>query len=342
MKSLQCVPIIAMALCLLPAASGQDLDGPQVWMTTTLDQGAHPEGCGTSDYPFPMPKSDLLTGLGASRNLERFAATTFADSAAAFRAGTEALPPALVLVVTEGGSGSGTLIGRDGDILTRRHVVAGYADVGLVFAPARTKSAPGPGDIVRGRVIKVDEVADLALVRPARVPQGALSLAAAEAGVGAADVEILHGASDADIRAFLDRDGDRWLSGADKDSAYTKSKGAAATAPACEPKQVYQGRNADNTGLVAAYDAGCAGRVNLEIVVPDDKSRPIVLRADRNGDGKPDVVLLDYSRDGRWEISFWDVDYNGAWALVGHHPDGAIEPSTYESAQAVRTRLAAR
>jgi len=114
--------------------------------------------------------------------------------------------------------------------------------------------------------------------------------------------------------------------------------GKAAAAVACEPKEVYQGRNADNTGLVSAFDARCTGHVDMEVVVPDDKTRPIVLRADRNFDGKPDVLVLDFSREGRWELSFWDSEFQGTWGLVGHHPDGAMLPSTFESADAYRAR----
>jgi hypothetical protein len=82
--------------------------------------------------------------------------------------------------------------------------------------------------------------------------------------------------------------------------------------------------------------------VDLEIIVPDDKSKPILLRADRNFDGKPDILLFDFSRQGHWDLSFWDNDFEGAWALVGHHPKGTIEPSSYESASAYRARLAPR
>jgi hypothetical protein len=69
-----------------------------------------------------------------------------------------------------------------------------------------------------------------------------------------------------------------------------------------------------------------------------------VLRADRNLDGKPDILLLDFSHQGQghWDLSFWDSAFDGSWGLVGHHPDGAIEPSSYESARAYRAGLAAR
>jgi hypothetical protein len=170
---------------------------PDARMTAPLGRATHPEGCGTSDYPFPQPSAALMSGLGASAGLaQRLQGTR-------------------------------------------------------VTAPAAAPTAP------------------------------------AETG-----------------------------------------------APACVPRQVVQGRNEENDGLLAGYDMRCTGKVDLEIDVPDDPKRPIVLRADLNLDGRPDLVVLDPSRQGHWSHSYWDVGYDGSWSLVGLHPDGRMEPTSFQSSRA--------
>jgi len=418
---------VALAAGLCHAAAGQDLSGPDASMTAALDQGASPEGCGTSNFPFPRPSAELLSGLGTGRNLERIAGTVlpqpaFEAQSAGDIAFFEDLAPSVVAVVTDHALGSGSLISAEGDVLTSWHVVKGYADVGIVFPPTRQGTGPRHNEVVRARVVKVDEVSDLALVKLAMMPKGRMPLRLADpadirvgarvhalghrgehawtyakgqigeirpnfvwsegpggvehratvlrtnadvdpadsggplvgetgallgvggiggvGGVGGVDRAAADGVflavSGIEVRAFLQRPGDRRLASA------TSAAAAPPAALACEVKQIYQGRSADNTGLVAAFDTRCTGRVDVEIVVPDEKSKPILLRADRNFDGKPDILLLDFSRQGHWELSFWDSDFNGAWGLVGHHPDGAIEPSFYESASAYRERLAGK
>ncbi len=419
MKPAKLIVALAIFAGVCASAAGQVLFEPDASMTYPLDQGARPEGCGTSNFPFPHPNADLLTGLGTGRNLEQVARTIFQEPIAGARSDQDValsreLAPSVVLVVTGGGLGSGSLISGDGDVLTNWHLVKGFADVAIVFKPARPGSMPGQDDILRGRVVKVDEVSDLALVRLAAKPEGRipLRLGAADGIAIGANVHAIgqqggqawsyangvigkihpafewsdaqasgahhadafqtnaildpaspgtplvsdtgallgisgidrvspdglsHAISSVEVGAFLRRQGDRRFAAAVPASGTPLHSGPKS---ACRPMDVYQGRTVDNTGLVAAYDTRCTGRVDLEIVVPDDKSKPIMLRADRNLDGKPDILLFDFSRQGHWDLSFWDSQFDGAWGLVGHHPDGAIEPSSYESADAYRARLA--
>lgn len=351
-KVLACV---AIGLGVCASAAGQAWPEPPAWMTSTLDQGAHPEGCGTGNFLFPRVSAELLSGMGTGRNLQRIAATVLQAPAEALGFSAETalardpqLAASVALIVTDGAVGSGSLISSDGDILTNWHVVKGFADVGVVFAPAGQDRKSAHNDIVRGRVVRVDEMSDLALVHLAVQPEGRkplrLSDALAQLDLGAARATadgVAPGASGEQAQAFLERREDRRVGASASPSA---ALARAAPPPACPIKEVYQGRNADNTGLVAAYDARCTGRVDVEIIVPDDPSRPIVLRADRNLDGKPDILLLDFSHQGQghWDLSFWDSAFDGSWGLVGHHPGGAIEPSSYESARAYRAGLAAR
>ena len=76
----------------------------------------------------------------------------------------------VVLILTKDSLGTGTLISSDGDIITNYHVVKGFLEVGVVFKPITDGLKIGDADLLRARVIKVDEVADLALIRVDRVP----------------------------------------------------------------------------------------------------------------------------------------------------------------------------
>jgi S1-C subfamily serine protease len=80
------------------------------------------------------------------------------------------LSPAVVLVLTNDGLGSGSLINKQGDVLTNWHVVKGYRQVGVIFKPSVEGQALTKADLRRGTVVKVDEVSDLALVRVADIP----------------------------------------------------------------------------------------------------------------------------------------------------------------------------
>jgi len=395
--------------CIIGPAIGQTISGPEPWMMYPLDQGARPEGCGTSGFSVAKPDADLFSGMGVGRNLERLTRTQIREVGIGSQnvqenAFYKAVAPAIVLIVTDGPVGSGTLIDDRGDVLTNWHVVRGFTDVAVIFKPAQDAAKPASNDIVRGRVVRVDEVSDLALVRLAALPAGRTPLAlgnARDIAVGKIVQAVGHPAADTwaysqgviseyrpgfdwsagekgqehhadvilmqmpvnpgssgepvmndagavvgvnsfrdisaqasslavsidEVRAFLARQSDRHA----KASLAADTKAVSATT--CEGKEVYQGRTVSNDGLMVAFDMRCTGHVDLEIVIPDDQSKPTLLRADRNLDGKPDVLMLDLSRRGQWDVSFWDSNFDGTWGLVGRHPGGDIAPSYYESAE---------
>jgi len=78
--------------------------------------------------------------------------------------------PAVVLVITNEGLGSGSLLNKHGDILTNWHVVKGNSEVAVVFKPVVEGQEPSKADLRRGKVLKIDELADLALVRVENIP----------------------------------------------------------------------------------------------------------------------------------------------------------------------------
>ena len=78
----------------------------------------------------------------------------------------------MVLVLTNEGSGSGSIIDEDGTILTAWHVIDGYKEVGIIFKPEAYGAAEDRDDYVVADVTKVDEVRDLALLRLRKAPKG--------------------------------------------------------------------------------------------------------------------------------------------------------------------------
>jgi S1-C subfamily serine protease len=112
--------------------------------------------------------------------------------------------------------------------------------------------------------------------------------------------------------------------------AYEPKVASAAPKP-CQPKVMYEGRAPDNDpALIRNVDLDCSGRINASLYIPDDKSKPIVLRLDNNGDGKADAWIFDEDRDGKWDFSLWDTDFDGKPDLIGYHPDGKLKPSRFE------------
>ena len=109
--------------------------------------------------------------------ISKFANGTPLDVTGAVRSATgwqvyRTVSRAVVLVATKEGFGSGSLLDTAGNILTNWHVVKGDEYVGVVFKPTVEGKEPTRDDIKRGRVVKYDEIADLALVKVSEVPTG--------------------------------------------------------------------------------------------------------------------------------------------------------------------------
>jgi S1-C subfamily serine protease len=80
--------------------------------------------------------------------------------------------PGVVLVATEDGLGSGTLLNASGDILTNWHVVGNAKQVAVIFKPREEGQKVTKKDLRLATVMRIDEVADLALVHVDSVPPG--------------------------------------------------------------------------------------------------------------------------------------------------------------------------
>jgi S1-C subfamily serine protease len=110
----------------------------------------------------------------------------------------------------------------------------------------------------------------------------------------------------------------------------------------CTPKELSQFRNKENNATIISYDLFCTGKDTGERVIPDDTTKAIFLRMDRNGDGQADVIFFDLKRRGKWDMSWWDENYSGEWTLVGYHDDGSATPSRFESFAAYQKRVVSR
>jgi S1-C subfamily serine protease len=77
--------------------------------------------------------------------------------------------PAVVMVLTKDGFGSGSLLDNK-TILTSLHVVKGYRQVNVIFKPTDPFGKLSNDDLVAAQVIETDTVRDLALLRPKAVP----------------------------------------------------------------------------------------------------------------------------------------------------------------------------
>jgi hypothetical protein len=136
--------------------------------------------------------------------------------------------PSVVLIVTKDGLGSGVLVGADGRIVTNLHVVDDYAEVGVIFKPTVEGAKIGEADVVTAKVLRRDEVADLALIQVAVVPAHAN-----DDGDGRYDTVIVDGDRDGNPDlALYDTDGDGkadlrgdYRNGEDEPYRYERYKG---------------------------------------------------------------------------------------------------------------------
>ena len=78
--------------------------------------------------------------------------------------------PAVVLIVTNQGYGSGTVIDAQGHVLTNWHVVAGYSQVPVVFKPKKGEDLKK--ELVRTATVeRIDKTLDLALLKIVAPPK---------------------------------------------------------------------------------------------------------------------------------------------------------------------------
>jgi len=310
------------------------------------------------------------------------------------------------MVLNKEGLGTGSLLSAIGDILTNWHVVKGYSYVAIVFKPSIEGKEPTRDETKLGRVVRYDEIADLALVKASDVPLGRIPIRLgddSEIAVGmdvhaighpigetwtyttgiisqyrqayewqAKNDPIKHKANIIQTQTpinpgnsggpLLSDSGNligvnsfaaggeglnyavsvdevrRFLARTDNRVAQQTPKGN----QGCEAKELSRFRSSENDASVVAFDMFCTGKDNAELVIPDNKTKAVFLRLDRNGDGKADAIIFDFKRRAKWDLSFWDENFQGYWTLVGYHDDGTLKPTRFESYAEFQKRIASR
>ena len=205
-----------------------------------------------------------------------------------------------------------------GDILTNWHVVRGFEQVGVIFKPPVEGNVPTKADIHRGHVIKIDEVADLALVHVDEVPSGVVPLSL---GVNSfkSQCEGLNFAVD-EVHKFLAEPIGRV-------AANAPARKSSPVSDSCQPKELFTSRNKAGDGTIISYDLDCDGKPDMEIRIPDSAKEPISAVFDRKKTGKIDLIVFDGNRDTKWDFSLHDTKANGHWDLIGVHSDGTLVAS---------------
>ena len=113
----------------------------------------------------------------------------------------KSISPAVVLVVSDDSLGSGSLISDKGEILTNLHVVGKNKEVGVIYKPALDTQKISKNDIYIAKVVKYDEVTDLALLRVTNFPVNRLPIKLG----GSYDISI-----GADVHAIGHPRGESW------------------------------------------------------------------------------------------------------------------------------------
>jgi S1-C subfamily serine protease len=139
--------------------------------------GAPLDANSTSTLAAPSEPSLQSSDHLPSKQLSEIANHTFKEEVGDTRSAKDAalyrsISPSVVKIVTKDSLGSGSLISSDGFILTNWHVVEGATDVYVVFKPTTEGAEPTKDEIRLGRVVKLNPIADLALVKVAEVPTG--------------------------------------------------------------------------------------------------------------------------------------------------------------------------
>jgi S1-C subfamily serine protease len=141
-------------------------------------------GRGLPDIRASAPKATakgsgvtMRTGSRLAKGLSRVQP----DGRASTRGAAEArvyqqASPAVVLILTKDGVGSGAMISADGQIITNAHVVGDEAEVGVVFKPTVEGAEVTKADMRMAKVLKRDEIADLALIKVDAPPAGVTPL----------------------------------------------------------------------------------------------------------------------------------------------------------------------
>ena len=348
---------------------------PEAYLARTLPGGGKPPATGrtsglsamgdaaASSDASPRSYARALNGLKPEgRNTTRGANETRVYQTAS---------ASVVLIVTKEGVGSGVLISGDGKIVTNLHVVGKNADVGVIFKPAIEGTAVDDADVHRAKVLRRDEISDLALIQVSELPGHVKPLLVAASSdrtvqVGADVHAIGHPTGEAwtytrGIVSQVRRDyewqaQDRVKHKATVIQTQTPINPGNSGGPLLDDSLQVVGINSfkgDGEGLnfavsaedVNAFLARSGDRVTQPVVPPKDcKSRTLAERAsqdppgmeydvDADCDGEPDYMTIVPSSRREPIVLVYDDDGDGKLdsALFDQNRDGKPERGLYDT-----------
>ena len=96
-----------------------------------------------------------------------------------------------------------------------------------------------------------------------------------------------------------------------------------------QPKILFEGRNQLNNAFLRTISFHCDNTVDITIVTPDDRTKPIYALVQWKHRGKPEGIIYDLQRSGKWNLSYWDQTFDGTYAMQGFHSDGELMPKSF-------------
>lgn len=264
--------------------------------------------------------------------------------------------PAVVLVVTNESSGSGSILDKKGLILTNWHVVKGYERVAVLFKPKKgielTKEL-----VYTAKVVKVDEVSDLALLKIEKPPDSLPTLKLGTIN----DVEIAQ-----DVHAIGHPGGEIWtytkgiISQIRPGYEWTydniirhKSKviqtqtpinPGNSGGPLLNDKAEIIGINsfvkrgeglnfAVSVDVIKNFLERKESRIARKPTIPDSLKNLTYFEYDLNKDGITDVLGVDLDKNGLIDLYFVDMNHDGEIDYTGLDQDEnqKIETKVYDT-----------
>ena len=262
--------------------------------------------------------------------------------------------PAVVLVSTKEGIGSGSIVDEKGTVLTNSHVV-GNADKVTVYFKPRSSRALTKGDAYTAHIVKVDEISDLAL----------LSIDSPPSSLPVAKLGSMKGVSvGMEVHAIGHPDGETWtytkgiISQIRPAYEWSCEDGIKHKAPVIQTQTPLNPGNSggpllDGKGEIIGVNSFVKEGEGLNFAVTVDAVRAFLQRKEsrmaekppapawlrnsklytvhENADGMVDVIGVDTRRNGN--IDFYIVrKEDGSIAYIEFdRPDGSIRLRIYDT-----------
>jgi S1-C subfamily serine protease len=250
----------------------------------------------------------------------------------------EKLAPSVVIVITEDGIGSGSLISRDGMILTNWHVVGENKEGGVLFKPRSPWEPLSEASVLLVEVVKIDQLTDLALLRlRTPVPKGINTIELGDP----ANINV-----GADVHAIGHPTGETWtytrgyVSQLRPDYEWVTESGLTHKADVIQTQTPINPGNSggpllDDDGRMIGVNSFFASGQGLNFAVSVDEVKLFMKRPDSRLSSRPEpetpkcegeITFEGRSKSDDADMVAWDSNCDGInnWVVV--RPDDESEP----------------